>query len=180
MTEKKRGYALFGVIAVVFLLLVLLGVAMIHIGYFSEVANVFLRRTQTRTVLVSYTNFALKWLTAELKTGIRPRANAVNAKENLTDSHSLRIFSSNDSQGGLVEVYDMGYDPEKLMDPVEDFLLLPPAFPDGYMIRALAEKEGQVSVIVESVYRAVFTDIPGMGVVYVLEEQPLLWRELLR
>ncbi|MDR2179894.1 MAG: hypothetical protein LBP21_06275 [Synergistaceae bacterium] len=182
----QRAYALSSTMALVFLLTVLLGVVVAHIGYSSDVMGVYLKRVQARAELTSMTNSALKRLTAEFSSGARPRADGVAAYEKLTDLSSLSIFSScsvSDSMEKMesrVEVFDLDYDPENLAEPVTAPLLLPPSLPGGYMIRATVAHEGLASLMTESVYMSVCIDIPEVGEVYILEKKPVYWKESFR
>ncbi|MDR1623287.1 MAG: hypothetical protein LBS00_13050, partial [Synergistaceae bacterium] len=124
--DSRRGYALSSTMALIFLLAVLLGVAVTHTGHSSGVMGVYLKRVQARSELASLTNLALRWLRSEFEKGMRPRANLLNAYENLTDFNSLSIFSSysvKDDAEGKVEVFDLDYAPEILGEPVSDPLL---------------------------------------------------------
>ncbi|MDR1621076.1 MAG: hypothetical protein LBS00_01735, partial [Synergistaceae bacterium] len=59
-------------------------------------------------------------------------------------------------------------------------LLFPPNFPGGYMIRAVIAQKGLASLTTESVYVSALNDVPGVGVVYVLEKPPVYWKESFR
>ncbi|MDR1979459.1 MAG: hypothetical protein LBQ42_12060 [Synergistaceae bacterium] len=179
----RHAYALSSTMALVFLLTVLLGVVVAHIGHSLDVMSVHLRRIQARSELVSMTNSALKWLSTEFKMGKRPRAPIVDLDENLTDFDSLSIFSScnvKEDVEGNVEVFDLDYNPENLVEPVVDPLLFPPSFPRGYMIRAVVAQKGLASLMMESVYRLTLNDVPGVGGVYVFETKPVYWKEWFR
>jgi hypothetical protein len=184
---SRRAYALSSTMALIFLLSVLLGVAVTHAGYSSEIMGVYSRRVRARSELTSMTNLALKWLISEFEKGVRPRASIVNTYEDLTDFHSLSIFLSysigDDIEGeveGKVEVFDLDYASESLAEPVSDPLLFPPSLPGGYMIRAVVAQKGLVFLTMESVYVSGFRDVPGLGVVYILEKTPVYWKESFR
>ena len=177
--KPRRGYALASTVALIFLLTVLLGVAMSHLDYSSEVTEAYLSRFQARSALESMTNMALKWLSAQVKDGGRPRAPAYTG-EYLTDFDSLRIFASVDFDGCEVKVYDLDYSADKIVKPINMSRIFPPCFPDGYMIRAVAEKKGLAPLTLESVYEVTLNTMPGGGIVEILDEKPVYWRELFR
>ncbi|MDR1377056.1 MAG: hypothetical protein LBJ22_06065 [Synergistaceae bacterium] len=186
--RARRAYALASVTALVFLLTVLMGVLVAHIGYSSDLMDVYLRRVQARSELVSMTNLGLKWLNTQFNTGTRPRA-AIAGKhenfeyENLTDFHSLSIFVSHsvtESAEGKVEVFDLDYDPENLSEPLADPLFFPPSLPGGYMVRAAVVQKELASLTIESVYVSVPYDVPETGEVYILKKEPVYWKESFR
>ena len=179
-TRARRAYALLSVMGLIFLVTLLLGAAVMYAGHSHAVVNAYLRRAGSRSDLASMTNLSLRWLFASLKAGSRPRAKAAESLENLTNFNSLRIFYYNNSSGGEVSVYDLEYDPQNLVEPVADPLLFPPSRPDAYMIRATALKDEMAPITIESVYVVLPNVIPGEGIVYILENQPLYWRELFR
>jgi hypothetical protein len=158
---------------------ILLSVATVHVVYFSNVTDVSLRRVQARSDLLSLTNLALKWLKEELRTGTKWRADAVKSNEYLTDSNALCIFSLENPSVGSVKVFDLGYDPKNATSPT-DLLFFPPSYPGAYLVRAVVEKQGLASITVESVFVLTSNDVPGEGVVDVLEEEPLFSREIFR
>jgi hypothetical protein len=158
----------------------LLGLGVAHVAYFSRVMNVPLRRAQARSDLFSLTSMALRWLTSELRRGANWRAEAVKSGGLLTNSGALCIFDLEDSLGGSVKVFDLGYDPEKLPGHPDDILLFPPSHPDAYLVRAVVAKRGMASMMAESVFVLTSHDVPGEGVVNVLDEEPLFSREMFR
>jgi hypothetical protein len=178
----RRAYALSSVVVLIFLLSVLLGVGMTHLGYSIDVMNVHVTRIEARSDLASMTNLALRWLRAELATGTRPRAEAIEFSDGLTDFNLLSIFSldKTDEMKGSVRVFDLEYNPENVMEPVADPLFFPPCFPGGYLIRANVAKRGSAPIMAESVYVVIISDDPEKGMVYTLRERPLYWRELFR
>lgn len=181
--HSKRAYALASVMTLLFLLTVLAGVLVAHIGYSSDVMGAYLSRVQARSELVSLTNLGLKWLNAQFNTGTRPSAGIVDKYENLTDFNSLSIFASNSATEGAegrVEVFDLGYDPGKLAEPVADPLLFPPSLPGGYMIRVSVAHKGLAALMLESVYVSVRHDVPEAGEVYTLKKEPVYWKESFR
>jgi hypothetical protein len=159
---------------------ILLSAATVHVVYFSNVTDVTLRRVQARSDLLSLTNLALKWLKEELRTGTQWRADAVKSNEYLADSNALCIFSLEDPSMGSVKVFDLGYDPGKAAKSPADLLLFPPSYPGAYLIRAVAEKQGLASIMEESVFVLTSINVPGEGVVDILEEDPLFSREIFR
>ncbi|MCL2009907.1 MAG: hypothetical protein FWG71_05100 [Synergistaceae bacterium] len=177
MRKKRRAYALVSTVGLIFFLTVLLGVAISHADYSFVVMEAYSSRFQARNALESMTNLALKWLSAEVKSGIRPRAATL---EYLTDFDSLRIFTSFDFNGCEVRIYDLDYAAEKIAKPVAVSRIFPPSFPGGYMIRAVAEKKGLAPLMQESVYVVTLSTIPGGGAVEVLDESPVYSRELFR
>ena len=179
VAEKRRGYALFSVLALIFLLIVLLGIAVTHVGYSYDVVNAYLRRVEARSELTSMTNLALRWLSANLKIE-RPRAFAVETHERLTNTGSLRIFFSTHSKGGEVEVYDLDYDSGHLAEPVAEPLFFPASFRCAYMIRAAVVKNEMAPLVMESVYEIRPISITSVDIVYVLEDRPLYIREFFR
>jgi hypothetical protein len=130
------------------------------------------------------TNLSMKWLAAELKSGRRPRADAAELHEYLTDFNSLRIFSSRVFEDGEIAIYDLDYDPETLVETGIDFLFLPPNRLGGYMIRATVAKKELAALTMESVYVVACVAVPSgileEKIVCVLEEAPLYSRELFR
>jgi hypothetical protein len=185
--RSRRGYALAWVAALIFLVLVLVGVEIAHMGYAFEVLAVHSKRVQARSELVSMTHLALRWLRAELETGTRPRAEAIELDKSLTDFNLLSIFSSDVSEiiegiegGGEVQVFDLEYDPENVVEPVGDPLAFLPCFPGGYLVRAKVAKKGLAPITVENVYVVTSFSVPGKGIVHALKERPLYWREVFR
>ena len=176
---SRRGYALASTVALIFLLTILLGVAVSHLDYYSGVMKAYSSRFQARNALESMTNLSLKWLSAEIVRGSRPRAQESVALEHLTDFDSLRIFFSTDLNGCEVKIYDLDYDAKKAAKPVSGSRVFPPSFPGGYMIRAVAEKESLAPLTSESVYVVVSIDVSGESV-GILDEKPVYSRELFR
>ena len=180
-TKKKRSaFALASTVALIFLLMVLLGVAVSHLDYSSGVMEAYMSRFQAGNALESMTNLALKWLSAEVKSGARPRAQEPDALGYLTDFDSLSIFASSDYDGCEVKIYDLGYAAEKIVKPIDASRIFPPSFPGGYMIRATAEKKGLAPLTLESVYMVTLNTVSGDGVVEILDEKPVYARELFR
>ncbi|MDR1379771.1 MAG: hypothetical protein LBJ36_12080 [Synergistaceae bacterium] len=178
----RRAHALSWVVALMFLASVLLGVEAAHLGYSFEVMDIYSKRAEARAELISLTNLASRWLRAELKNGIRPRAKAIEFNENLTDFNLLIIFSADalEKIEGGVQLFDLEYNPENVVEPVADPLSFPPCFPGGYLIRARLAKKGLAPITMESLYVVTPFDILGKGIVYILKEKPLYWRELFR
>jgi hypothetical protein len=79
-----------------------------------------------------------------------------------------------------VQVFNLGYDPANLANPLADLLSFPPYRPGAYLVRATVKKQGLASITGESVYVLTSNDIPGTGVVNVLEEESLFSREVFR
>jgi hypothetical protein len=166
-----------------FMLTVVLGVAINHVDYSSEVTEAYLSRFKARSSLVSMTNLALKWLSAEVADGERPRARAAAEREYLTDFDSLRILALVDLESCEVKVYDLDYDPERLgatMAFAGEENAFPPSVARGYMVRAVVEKKAGPPLTVESVYRITEVALSEESSREVLEEKPLYWRELFR
>ena len=181
MTENKRsGYALASTVALIFLMTVLLGVGISCLDYNFGVMEAYMGRFKARNDLESMTNLSLRWLSAEVRGGARPRAQSPEVLEYLTDFDSLRIFSSIEFDGGEVIIYDLEYDAEKISGAVDEFRVFPPSVPGGYMIRAVMEKKGLAPLTLESVYLMTHSMIPGGSVVEILDEKPVYWRELFR
>ena len=189
--RAKRAYALSSVMALVFLLTVLLGVGVAHIEYSIGVMDVYLKRVQARSELISMTNSGLKWLDTAFGTGTRPRAPTfdrmgdmwVDMRENLTDCNLLSIFSScsvKENLEGKVEIFDMDYRPENLAEPRGELSLFPPSLPGGYMIRAAIVQEGLAPLAMESVYVSIYQDVPETGEVRILRKGPVYWKESFR
>ena len=178
--RARRAYALLLVMGLIFFVTLLLGAAVMYAGHSYAVVNVYLRRTETRSELASMTNRSLRWLSANLKAHSRPRAESIESSERLTNFNSLRIFTYNNLNGGETAVYDLDYDSRNLTDPMEEPLFFPPSRPNAYMIHATVLKEELAPLTVESVYVVLPNVIPGEGLVYVLEDKPLYWRELFR
>jgi hypothetical protein len=179
---RSRGYALCWTMLFIFMVSALLGLAAAHTAYFSAVTDVYLKRAQARSELFSLTNLALRWLTSELRTGANWRAEAVKSGGHLTNSGALCIFSLEDPSRGSVKVFDLSYDPEKLTaaaSPAE-LLSFPPSCPGAYLVRAAVAKRGLASMTAESVFVLTSNDVPGEGIVGVLEEEPLFSREVFR
>ena len=181
---------LYSTMALVFLLTLLLGVVVLLLGYSLDVKSVYQNRMNARSELFSLTNISLKWLGGESTAGRIPKAYAIEANKKIMGCSALCVFSLDDGQGGDVAVFDLGYNPENLTDPIDDPLLFPPAIAYGYMIRARVWKEESFSVgltpiplapiTMETVFIMKLNNIPGKDPVYVLDEEPLFWRELLR
>ncbi|MDR1048887.1 MAG: hypothetical protein LBL51_03950 [Synergistaceae bacterium] len=169
--KKREGHALCWTMLLVFTASALLGAFFAHAARSSEVAAVFVRRAQARSQLLSLTNLSWKWLRAELGAG--GEAAAVSAE-------ALRVFVSSDLQGGTAEVFDLSYDPRDVPKFLSDPLLFPPSYPGGYLIRATVTKPGLAPLMMESVFALVSVDVPGVGMDFVLEEKPVLQRELTR
>ena len=180
MRVKRRGYALASTVALIFLLAVLLGVAVGHLDYSFGVIEAYSGRFQARNALESMTNLSLKWLSAEVKKGARPRAPAAVALEYLTDFDSLRIFASSDLNGCEVKIYDLDYDAGKAANAIAAPHIFPPSFRGGYMIRAVVERKGVAPLTLESVYEVVAGAVLEGRVVEVLDERPVYSRELFR
>jgi hypothetical protein len=161
--------------ALIFLLMTLLGVAVVQVDYSFEVARFSLKRLDARSELDSMTNQALRWLSEEIRSGARQEMTG----ENLTNFNSLRIFSSNGSKGGRVEVFDMDYAPQNISEVMVP-LLFPPSRKDAYMVRASIALEELAPMTVESVYQTRPCEVPGEGIVYILENNPLYRREIFR
>ena len=178
--RARHAYALASTVALIFLMTVLLGVAINHLDYSSGIMEAYVSRFQARNSLESMTNVALKWLSAEVRAGSRPRSGASVALEYLTDFNSLRIFASNDHDGSEVKIYDLDYSAEMVAKPVDESRIFPPSFPGGYMIRAVTEKKNLAPLTLESVYAVTLSAIPGESVVEILDEKPVYWRELFR
>jgi hypothetical protein len=178
--EKRSAYALISVVSLIFLLSVLLGVAISHMDYSFGVIEAYSSRFQARNALESMTNLSLKWLSAEVKTGARPRAQEPAVLHELTDFDSLRIFALSDFNGCEVKIYDLDYPAEKIAKPIDASHIFPPSFPGGYMIRAVAEMKGGAPFTLESVYTVEKVTIPGGIAVEILEERPVYSRELFR
>jgi len=178
--RARRAYALASVVALIFLLTILLGVTISHVDYSSGVMEAYMSRFQARNALESMTNLSLKWLSAEVKKGARPRAHEPVFLENLTDFDSLRIFASNDYDGCEVTIYDLDYAAEKVAKPLDASRVFPPSLPGGYMIRAVAEKKGLAPLTLESVYVVTINTTPEGNSVEILDEKPSYWRELFR
>jgi len=179
-TSIRRAYALLSVMGLIFLITLLLGAAVMYSAHSHAVVNAYLRRVEARSELISMTNLSLKWLSTSLKTHSRPRAEAAESRENLTNIDLLRIFSYNNSDGGEVAVYDLEYDPLTLAEPVADPLLFPPSHSGAYMVRATVSQKELAPLTIESVYVVLPNVVPEEGFVYVLEDKPLYWRELFR
>ena len=178
--RARRAYALASTVALIFLLTILLGVALSHLDYSLGVMEAYLKRFQARNDLESMTNLSLKWLSAEVRNGVRPRAEASLSMENLTDFDSLRIFASIDLNGCEVSIYDLDYAAEKIVKPIDASRIFPPSFPGGYMIRAVEEKKGLAPLTLESVYVVTPITLSGGSVVEVLDEKPVYSREMFR
>ena len=178
--RPRRAYALISTVGLIFLLTVLLGVMMSHLGYSSDVMEAYTRRFQARNALESMTNLSLKWLSAEVRINGRPGAEASVSLENLTDFDSLRIFASNDFDGCEVKIYNLDYSADKVTKPVDAFGVILPCLPGGYMIRATTEKEGLAPLTLESVYLVTINTLPDGNTVEVLDEKPVYWRVLFR
>jgi len=182
--RARRGYALASVVALMFFLTILLGMAISHVSHSSKVMEAHVNRFYARNALESMTNMSLKWLSAEVKNGTRPRAQAIIDLKYLTDFDSLRIFTWVDFEGafdgGEVRVYDLDYAAEKIVKPVNTSRIFPPSFPGGYMIRAVVERRGLAPLMLESVYVVTQNVIPGGYIVEVLDEKPVYSRELFR
>ncbi len=183
--RRRRAYVLYSTIALVFLLTFLLGVVVLLLGYSLDVRSVYQSRMNARSELFSLTNISLKWLKAESTAGRVPKAHAVEANKKISDCSALRVFLLEDGQGGEVAVFDLGYNPENMEEPMDDPLLFPPAIAYGYMIRARVRKEdsfsaGLAPITMETVLLMKPNIIPGKDPVYILDEEPLFWRELLR
>ena len=178
--RTRPAYALISTVGLIFLLTILLGVAISHLVYSSRVMEAYSSRFQAKNALESMTNLSLKWLSAEVRSGTRPRARASVALEYLTDFDSLRIFASNDFDGCEVRIYDLDYKVENVAKPVDVSSIFPPSFPGGYMIRAVAEKKGLAPLTLESVYVVTSNVVSGDTSVEVLDVKPVYWRELFR
>lgn len=182
--RARRGYALASVVALMFLLTILLGVAVSHVSHSSRVMEAYVNRFHARNSLESMTNISLRWLSAEIKSGTRPRAQAIIDLKDLTDFDSLRIFTWIDFDGafdgGEVRVYDLDYVAEKIVRPVNMSRIFPPNLPGGYMIRAVVERRGLAPMVLESVYVVTPIVMPGGYIVEVLDEKPVYSRELFR
>ena len=163
------------------MLTTILGVIISRMNFSSGVMEASSNRFYARNDLESMTSLALKWLSAEVNGGARPRARAVVALEHLTSPDSLRIFSSNGFDGGEVRIYDLDYAAEKIARPVDMSRIFPPSLPEGYMIRATAERKGLAPLMLESVYVVISLDVaPEGSVVEVLDKKPVYSRELFR
>lgn len=176
----RRGYALAAVVALIFLLTTILGVIINHVGYSSWVMEAYSNRFHARNTLESMTNLSLKWLLAEVESGLRPRAQAIVTMEYLTNFDSLRIFATIDFEGGKATIYDLDYMPEKIVKPIDMSRIFPPSLPGGYMIRAVVERKGLAPLMLESVYVVTLSTLPGGDVVEILDENPVYSRELFR
>ena len=183
MTKKirraRRAYALASTVALMFLLTILLGIAVSRLDYSFRVMEAYSSRFQARNALESMTNLSLKWLSAEVRSGTRPRAQAPFVLEYLTDLDSLRIFASNDFDGCEVKIYDLDYAAEKTAKPTNVSHIFPTSFPGGYMIRAVVEKRGLAPLTLESVYVVTLNVISGEAV-EILDEKPVYSREMFR
>jgi hypothetical protein len=164
----------------IFVMSLLLGGMLVHTTYFSSVTSMSVKRVQARSDLLSLTNMALKWLREELRTGTNWRAHAIESNARLADGDALCIFSLEDPSRGSVKIFDLGYDPENLEDSLSDPLFFPPSCPGGYLVRAFVRKQGLAPIMGESVFTLVSVDVPGAGVIDVLDEEPLLVREVFR
>jgi hypothetical protein len=153
----------------------LLGTAMVHVAYVSKVTDASLRRAQARSDMLSLTNLALQWLKKE---AIKP--NGIKSDGNLTNNEVLCIFSIEYPLRGSVTVFDLGYDPKRWTESGIDLLFFPPYYPGAYLVRAVVKKQGLASIMGESVYVLASYDVPGKGVVLVLDEKPLFSREIFR
>ena len=182
--RARRGYALASVVALMFFLTILLGMAVSHVNHSAIVMEAHTNRFHARNALESMTNISLKWLSAEIKSGTRPRAQAIIDLKHLTDFDSLRIFTWIDFEGafdgGEVRVYDLDYAAEKIVRPVNMSRIFPPSLPGGYMIRAVVERRGLAPMMLESVYVVTPNVMPGGLIVDVLDEKPVYTRELFR
>jgi len=178
--KSRRAYALASAVALIFLLAVLLGVAISHVGHSYGVMEAYMSRFQARNSLVSMTNLALKWLSEEIKRGVRPRAHEPNFLEYLTDIDSLRIFASIDLDGCEVSIYDLDYAAGKVTKLLDASRVFPPSFPGGYMIRAAVEKKGLAPLTLESVYVVTINTTPEGDSIEILDQKPVYWRELFR
>jgi len=165
--------------ALIFLLTILLGVTVSRLDYSSGVLEAYSSRFQARNALESMTNLSLKWLSAEVRSGIRPRAEILSTGQDLTDCDSLRIFASVDYTGCEVKIYDLDYIAGKIDESLGVSWIFPPSFPGGYMIRAGVEKKGLAPLTLESVYAVTVITSEGNSV-DILEEKPVYWRELFR
>jgi hypothetical protein len=169
--KKREGHAFCWTMLLVFVASALLGAFFAHAVRSSEVAAVFVRRAQARSQLLSLTNLSWKWLRAEL--------DAAAGSDARLSAEALRVFVSSDLQGGAAEVFDLSYDPRDVPKFLSDPLLFPPSYP-GYLIRATVTKPGLAPLMMESVFALVSVDVPGVGMDFVLEEKPVLQRELTR
>lgn len=166
--------------AVFSLLMLWSGLLVTFLGYSRDMTDAHIHRVRLRSDQLSLTNVALRYIEHELKNGTRPRSSSAASDENLTDFNSLRIFSSNDSRGGSVEVFDLEYDSKNVNAAKIDPLFWGPACPYGYLIRATVKHEKMASFAMETVFVIVPDDTPEEKPTFRLGEKPLFWRELLR
>lgn len=178
--KKRRGFILAVVLAVVSLLMAWSGLFVTLLGYSWNMTDAHVHRIRIRTDLLSLTNAGFRYLDHELKNKTRPRAPLAETNENLTDFNSLRIFSSNDSRGGSVDIFDLEYHPENVNEAKINPLSWGPACPYGYLIRATVKNKKTASFIMETVFVIVPDDTPEEKPTFRLEKKPLFWRELLR
>ena len=178
--RKHCAQILVSLMAMIFLLMVVSGMLVTLLGYSSDITEVYIRRVRTRFDLLSLTGMASKYLEYELTRGIRPEAPAAKAKENLTDFNSLRIFSSNDSRGGSVDIFDLEYDPKDVDEAKIDPLSWGPSCPYGYLIRATVKNKNSASAVMETVLIVVPDYTSEENPAFLLKKEPLFWRELLR
>lgn len=178
--RKSGGQILISLMATIFLLMILAGVLVTLLDYSSDMTEAYVRRVRMRSDLFSLTGAALKYLEYELAQGVRPGIHPAETKENLTDFDSLRIFSSNDSRGGSVVIYDLEYDPKDVNETKINPLSWGPACPYGYMIRATVKNEKTASFIMETVFIIVPDYTSEENPTFLLKKAPLFWRELQR
>ncbi|GHS93252.1 hypothetical protein AGMMS50276_03190 [Synergistales bacterium] len=178
---KRKGYVLCLTIVIVFIVSSILGLSVVRVASFSNVASAYLTHGLVRRELISMTNFSVKWLIAKLNAGEVPRTE----ESAPSDAKNLRVFvqsTERDAQhnGGSVEIFDMGYAHSEAYPSEGKLSLFPPHYPDGYLIRATLAGKGQATLIMENVYIMTSGDAPDSGRFYKLEKTPVYSREIFR
>ena len=170
----RRGFSLLLVLSFcVMAALVLTGVFLAF--QWSQVsASMEGRRLRDRLLLSSLVSEGRRWLRVSLADGLL-REDERPAPSDFVEVRLLR----RERDGGVLEVYDLDYDPARI--PAKGWArrgtgrFFPPG-PGAFLIRAFRPEDGEPGIMLEVVLGVTGTGSPD--IVFVLDSKPRVWQEV--
>lgn len=127
-------------------------------------------RSRDRAELTSQIAVCRRWIQGELAAGRPPRLSSGPGSGGL---NALRVFVAHGPDGALAAVHDLNYAFENPAAPGGAL----PSCPMGLLIRAETGRSSS-NFVIELVLMTRDVLLPDGSVVTVLDERPLIWREI--
>lgn len=164
---RRRGFTLAAAVLVCAAALALLANVMISVNRSSEAQSSGMRRLSARISLASAAAVGRRQLAERIEAGSLPPSTP-------PAPHSAVIFDGA-AAGAAFRVINLDYDTSPLAPAAPVSGDLPPPMRGAFLIRAECE-----AMALEIVLRAVETEMPDGGRRFLLDERPLLRREIWR